>query len=110
MLARTPAIFLVYMESYVGAFGPSLRGCLPGCLERGQKCPQNVRSVPFLVGARRRAEDRFAPFLLAHAFAVWRSVCRGGRRRAVRGSGGNRVRRRGQQAVQEQAHKHVLAR
>ena len=49
MLARTPAIFLVYMESCVGAFGPNGRGCLPGCLEGGQKCPQNVRSVPFLV-------------------------------------------------------------
>ena len=49
MLARTPAYFLVYMESCVGAFGPSGQGCLPGCLEGGQKCPQNVRSVPFLV-------------------------------------------------------------
>jgi hypothetical protein len=37
------------MESCVGAFEPSGRGCLPGCLEGGQKCPQNVRSIPFLV-------------------------------------------------------------
>ena len=50
-VGKDPRNFLVYMESYVGAFGPSGRGCLPGCLEGGQKCPQNVRSVPFLVTA-----------------------------------------------------------
>ena len=64
MLARTPAYFLVYMESCVGAFGPSGRGCLPGCLEGGQKCPQNVRSIPFLVlvdGVTNHPERRGQP-------------------------------------------------